>query len=150
MIAYRIAKKIYLSDLSGTGARINGGRWNQIGLPLVYTSSHLSLAALELLANQVRNLIDTTYGYIKISIPDDQVKHLSPDSLDSKWRLSPYHESTIQLGSDWIINQESLALAVPSAVLKQESNILINPMHSNYDTLVMLGTGDLQLDGRVV
>lgn len=150
MEVYRIAKKSYLSDLSGTGARLYGGRWNKIGLPLLYTSSHLSLAVLELLANHVRQLIDDSYGYIKLEIPDVNLKKLPLASLHSNWRISPYHESTIEIGSTWIQSHESLGLEVPSAVLTQEQNILINPLHKEFRVLTILDIGELSLDGRVV
>ena len=149
MIVYRIAKKAYLSDLTGTGARLYGGRWNKIGVPLIYTSSHLSLAVLELLANQVRQLVDDSFGYIKISIPDDQIKRIDLPALHQHWRLSPYHESTIQIGSSWAQHQDSLALKVPSAVLHQDDNVLINPLHSDIPLLEVLETGELYLDGRL-
>ena len=149
MEVYRIAKKSYLSDLSGTGAKLYGGRWNKVGLPLLYTSTHLSLAVLELLANQVRQLVDSSYGYIKLNVPDDQIKRLQATSLHPNWRLSPYHDSTIQLGSHWIQGQDSLALNVPSAVLAQEANILINPLHPSFNYIFVIETGELELDGRV-
>lgn len=149
MIVYRIAKKTYLSDLTGTGARLHGGRWNKIGVPLIYTSSHLSLAVLELLANQVRQLVDDSFGYIKISIPDNQIKRIDLPAIHPDWRLSPYHESTIQIGTSWAQIQDSLALQVPSAVLHQEDNVLINPLHPSFNSISIIETGELDLDGRV-
>ena len=81
MVVYRIAKKRYLSDLSATGARLYGGRWNRAGVPMIYSSSHLSLAVLELLANHNRHLVDDSFGYIKLSIPDHMTRTLDRDTL---------------------------------------------------------------------
>lgn len=150
MVVYRIAKKTYLSDLSGTGARLYGGRWNKVGVPLTYTSSHLSLAVLELLANQVRHLVNDSFGYIKLSIPDHMISIIDKDTLHQNWRISPYHDSTIQIGSNWAQHQNSLALKVPSAVLHHEDNILLNPLHPNTHSIEVLETGVLGLDGRLV
>ena len=150
MIVYRIAKQRYLSDMTGTGARLYGGRWNKVGLPLLYTSSHLSLAVLELLANHVRNLIDHTYGYVTIEVPDNQIKKIDLNTLHRDWRLSPYHDSTTQLGSRWIQHQESLALLAPSAALHQEHNLLINPLHPDNASIKIIDYGPLELDGRII
>ena len=51
MIIYRFAHKKFAGDLSGTGAKLNGGRWNFTGIPVVYSSEHISLGLLEILAN---------------------------------------------------------------------------------------------------
>lgn len=149
MVVYRIAKKTYLADLSGTGARLFGGRWNRIGLPLIYTSSYLSLAVLELLANQVRHLIDDSFGYIKLSVPDSKIITINKNTLHQDWRISPYHDSTIQIGSRWAQDQESLALTVPSAVLHHEDNLLLNPLHPDAPSIEILEIGVLGLDGRI-
>ncbi len=148
-IVYRIAKWAYLEDLSGTGARLYGGRWNQEGYPMLYTSQHLSLAVLELLANNVRKLVDDTYGYIGISIPHDTNHSIESAILTSTWRQSPYSEQTIMYGTNWLKSKASLALTVPSAVLAQENNILINPLHSDFSKLAIVEKGRLDLDGRV-
>ncbi len=150
MIVYRIAKEIYLNDISGTGAKLYGGRWNKEGLALLYTSQTLSLAVLELLANQVRRLVDDTYGYIAIEIPDSYPPVILDESdLPPDWRQNQYSEFTINTGSTWINSQESVAMAVPSAVLSQENNILINPSHPSFKKVKILSKGKLNLDGRI-
>lgn len=150
MIVYRITKKIYLNDITGAGAKLYGGRWNKEGLALLYTSENLSLAVLELLANQVRRLVDDTYGYIAIEIPDKETtQQLAESELPEEWRQNQYSEYTINKGSEWIIKQSSLALKVPSAVLAQENNILINPSHPDFKKIKIVTTGTLNLDGRV-
>lgn len=150
MKVYRIAKWQYLEDLSGVGAKLYGGRWNEEGIAMLYTSAHLSLAVLELLANQVRRLVDDTYGYICIEIPDHiPLRSIGTNDLASDWRSGQYSDQTTRMGTQWIKSQESLGLMVPSAVLAQEYNILINPSHSAYDQLVICETGQLELDGRV-
>lgn len=150
MIVYRITKKIYLDDISGIGAKLYGGRWNNEGLPLLYTSENLSLAVLELLANQVRRLVDDTYGYLSIEVPDKYTPTILAESdLPNDWRQHQYSEFTIREGSAWIRSQTSLAMAVPSAVLAQENNILINPLHKDFKKVKIVSKGELNLDGRV-
>lgn len=150
MLVYRIAKMKYLEDLTGTGARLYGGRWNHEGYEMLYTSENLSLAVLELLANQVRDLLDDTYGYIQIEIPDSNATlKFNPELLPTNWRNGIYAEETLQFGTNWLNQQSSLALQVPSAVLKQESNILINPNHPDAKTIRIATRGKLELDGRI-
>lgn len=150
MVVYRIAKKIYLNDISGVGAKLYGGRWNKEGLSLLYTSENLSLAVLELLANQVRRLVDDTYGYIAIEVPEKYKPEIIKESdLPKNWRQNQYSEFTINKGSEWITGQSSLTLSVPSAVLSQENNILINPTHQHFKKLKIVTIGELKLDGRV-
>lgn len=150
MIAYRIAKWNYLNDLSGQGAKLYGGRWNHEGIPALYSSCHLSLAVLELLANQIRKLVDSSYGYIAISIPDSiQIQHLNSIELSSSWREENYDQSTVNLGSEWLTSNSSLILSVPSAVLKQEQNYIINPKHADFKKLKIVERAKLELDGRI-
>jgi RES domain-containing protein len=150
MEVYRIAKKKYLNDISGFGAKLYGGRWNREGLQMLYTSAHLSLAVLEVLANQFRKKIDHRFGYITLNIPDKAILDLSDiGKLSENWRASQYSQQTIDFGSDWLLSQQSLALKVPSAVLEQESNILINPFHKDFNKLTVKNTAEVNLDGRV-
>ncbi len=51
MTVYRFTHKKFAGELSGTGARLVGGRWNPVGVSVVYTSESISLALLEVLAN---------------------------------------------------------------------------------------------------
>jgi len=150
MKVYRIAKWHYLDDLSGTGARLYGGRWNRVGSTVLYTSTHLSLAVLELLANHVRRLVDETYGYLTLEIPDS-IKNpvISINDLDNDWRSIQYSDQTVRIGSKWIQSKESLALMVPSAVLSQEHNVLINPSHESFEQIVVHDKRRLGLDRRV-
>lgn len=150
MIAYRIGKWKYLEDLTGIGAKLYGGRWNREGLPVLYASGHLSLAVLELLANQVRKLVDDTYGYIEIDIPEECSQYVyGLEDLDPKWRNEGYDQSTVDIGSEWLVERSSLLLSVPSAVLQQERNILINPHHPEFSKIRIKDKNRLELDGRV-
>jgi len=151
MRVFRIAKKIYLNDLSGMGAKIYGGRWNEVGLPLVYTADHLSLAVLEMLANQIRSLVDNTYGYIELEVPEKLItKTIKESNLGITWRQSHYNEQTVSIGTNWLLSQDSVAMSVPSAVLAQESNILLNPLHKDFNKIKTIREGELNLDGRLV
>jgi len=150
MKVYRIAKKQYLQDLSGIGAKLNGGRWNREGMQMLYTSEYLSLAVLEILANLFRKKLDNQFGYLELEIPDKSAIHYSAlSSLNESWRQSQYTQQTINIGTEWLFSQQSLALIVPSAVLTQEHNILINPFHKDFSKVKIVHTAEVNLDGRV-
>ncbi|MEE9438414.1 MAG: RES domain-containing protein [Saprospiraceae bacterium] len=150
MKVYRIARWANLEDLSGFGAEKYGGRWNAEGYSMLYTSINLSLAVLEILANTKRRLINEEYGYIEIEIPENvQIKTVKPISMPNFWRNASYSHDTISKGTDWIKSNSSLGLSVPSAVLSQERNILINPRHKDHQSLKITIKGKLNIDGRV-
>lgn len=149
MTVYRIAKWKFLEDLSGTGARLYGGRWNKIGFPVIYTSAHLSLSVLEILANTDTRIFNDTYGYISIQIPDGLITKLNINDLPTNWRKSPYISQTVNAGTNWLKSKGSLGLIVPSSVLHQETNVLINPMHPDFSEVKITFSGKVDLDGRI-
>ncbi len=108
----------------------NGGRWNQRGVALVYTSENRALATLEFVVHVslsvgLRNLSIGCY-----EIPDDLVPDQIPmEELPKKWRVYPAPPKLAEIGSAWAVAKRSLLLRVPSAIVPSEFNILINPKH---------------------
>lgn len=130
MKIFRITKPTYANDLSGSGAKLYGGRWNREGVPMIYTSSHISLAILEVLANTFNRKVLKSLVLVTLQIPGKDVALLETE-LPQTWNTHPYDSSTIEVGTEFIDSQKSLAISVPSAIVPQERNILINPLHSN-------------------
>ena len=73
MIVYRISKTKNIKDLSGTGARIFGGRWNNKGVSIIYASESRALATLEYLVHVPLSLMPTDLSLAAIKIPDSIV-----------------------------------------------------------------------------
>jgi RES domain-containing protein len=121
------------SDLTGKGAAIAGGRWNEKGTPTVYCASSISLAALEVLAHtsstgvHIRNLF-----LVEISIPS-RLLNAAPKRNASKlpiaWLASPPGRASVDVGQAWLAACKSVALRVPSIVVPEEFNIVLNPSH---------------------
>lgn len=114
----------------GEGARLHGGRWNHPGTPVVYTSSTLSLAALELFVNLQQDTVPDDLVALAASLPPGmEVEALDRTALPEDWRRYPALEAVKDLGTAW--QREGLLpiLEVPSAVVPQESNYLLNPAH---------------------
>lgn len=113
----------------GEGARLYGGRWNSIGVPMVYAAEHASLAALE-----VRVHIDTTrmrklYQCFAFQFDEDWMDFLRADDLPGNWRQEPAPPSLRQVGDHWVKSGTSAILAVPSVIIPNEHNYLLNPRH---------------------
>lgn len=151
MKIYRLIKTNFLHDLSGEGARLYGGRWNRRGDALLYFSSHLSLCVLELLTRMDYEFITEDYSFIEAEAPSTLITKLSENDMPSKnWRANPAISTTQDYGSNWIKEGKSLGMSVPSAVLPNEPNILINPSHPSISKLKVINRSVLHLDSRVL
>lgn len=150
MKIYRIAKKQYIKDLSGEGARLYGGRWNRRGDAMLYFSESLALATLEMLVHMDYQFVNNTFRYIEVALPDALISTLkSPSKVTSLWRENPPNSRTQDYGSKWLQANKSLGLRVPSAVLPNEFNMLINPSHQDFSKLKIVRSGQLDVDHRL-
>lgn len=127
---YRLCRERRAGNpLDGEGARLYGGRWNPKGVPMVYTGSTLSLATLEVLVHFAFDTAPSDYVAIRLRLPDGAIRDLDDDDLPSRWYEEPAPRACQALGGLWARSMESLALRVPSAVIRSERNVLINPLH---------------------
>lgn len=137
MHVYRIADRKYVADLSGTGARMFGGRWNRKGTPILYTSASRSLAILELLTHVSLHTLPPSLAMMSLDIPVGcSIEDLVAGSLPGDWFLSPPAEELAEMGTRWAQDNRSLALRVPSAIVREEFNILINPRHAEFGRII--------------
>ena len=131
MLAWRICKASHAEEpLSGEGARLFGGRWNLKGTPLVYTAGSQSLATLECLVHLELSELPKDYRVIGIELPDGLARRtLLPENLPTDWQAVPGPESLKRLGTDWIRTGQEAILLVPSVIIPDEWDILLNPAH---------------------
>ena len=128
MRVWRIASGRY-DPLDGEGARRVGGRWNSPGRPVVYASAHAALAVLEKLVWVDPEDVPDDLRLFEIEVPDDApVATLDVADLPADW-TGAGSPACAEIGDRWLAAGESLVLVVPSAVLKEERNVLINPRH---------------------
>lgn len=126
--------------LSGEGARRYGGRWNRKGVSVVYTSSTLSLAMLEMLVQDQPPRARCTM--IPVDIPSGlDIERLDVDLLPANWRDPAAVETLRRIGSDWTAGLTSAVLAVPGALIPVETNYLLNPRHPD---LAQITSGESQ------
>ena len=150
MLLYRIAKAEHIRDLSGTGARAYGGRWNHKGIPVVYTSESRSLAALEYLVHTNFTNLPDNLQIAGIEVPPDAL-HLEIPATDlpAGWRDYPPPLSLADIGTDWAKSGRSFLLKVPSAVMPRESNIIINCLHPDLRRIDIAEVEDFEFDRRL-
>lgn len=149
--AYRLVKNRYrASALSGEGARRYGGRWNLIGDSVIYFSESLGLATLEVLVHLPRNIKLPAYSFIQVQFKSTLMEIFSEKQLPRSWYLEKNQHKLQALGSTWLQEQRSAVLRVPSAIVRQECNYLINPLHPDFKHVDMIGVLPFKLDDRLL
>lgn len=132
---WRIAKhtaEYDATDLSGGGAKVAGGRWNSKGTPVVYAATSIALATLETLARLGDNISIRNAFLVKIHVPQTVWKTralVEAKDLPATWLAEPPGSTTIQYGDEWIAGMAEPVILVPSVIVPEEYNVLINPAH---------------------
>ena len=151
-LLYRLVKTKYKENpFDPTGAKRYGGRWNSKGVPVVYAADSPSLAALELLVHMHEVQILESFTLCSAECDDDQIMSLDTADLPDDWGADPAPTSTATIGDRWVSDGVSLALAVPSTIITQQSNFLINPGDPGFGALLESAqTVPFQFDGRLI
>jgi len=137
MRIWRICREIHAAEaFSGEGARRYGGRWNSRGVPMVYTSSSLALAAIEYFVHLEPNQAPADLVSISAALPDGEpVRTMQPTDLPEAWWTEESLPATRELGDEWTRSTSSLAILVPSVPIRSEWNMLMNPLHPHIKEL---------------
>ena len=145
-----IAPRWVESALSGEGARKYGGRWNSPGGSMVYLGGSRALTALEMLVHLTTPMSRAKpFRIIEVKIPTDLISVYPLKILPAGWRVQPPGRLTMEIGDDWLRAGSDLALRVPSVIVPEESNILINPLHPEFGQLEASATGNFSFDARL-
>lgn len=149
MIVYRIANSKHASDLSGTGAALYPGRWNKIGSAVLYTGISMEIALLE---NIVHNppLFYPQLDILTLRIPDDSISEFRTNDLPKNWFRFPAPTILSEMGQDWIEGGETVALKVPSSIIRSSSNIILNCRHPRYGEVEKLEHKKFDFDPRLI
>lgn len=135
--------------MTGEGARLYGGRWNSKGAAVVYLAENLPLAALEILVHtrSPEDLAD--YVKLPVSFESGFVETLSLDNLPQDWRSSPAPVSLKTMGDTWLKEKRSALLKVPSVVIPEAFNLLLNPLHPDMARIVVGEPEPFSFDERL-
>lgn len=150
MFAWRIAKAKRARDLSGVGAALDGGRWNDVDVPAVYMGLSPAICCLETFVH-TSQYPSLPLKLTRFKLPEDASLYLEPDTseLPPGWSAIPADRPSMALGSKWLLAQSHLGLIVPSAVLPLERNIVINPKHPGIADVVVDEVFDFMYDERM-
>jgi len=133
------------------GARLYGGRWNNKGIGIVYTSENRSLATVEYLVHVPISLIPGDLSIASIEIPNlIKPKVVLPGDLPNNWRDYPPPQELAEIGANWASSVDTLLLRVPSAVVENEFNILINPQHPDIKRITISKIEKFRFDTRLL
>ncbi len=147
MIIFRLAIEQFKDDLSGTGSKLFGGRWNFAGIAVLYATENISLSALEILVRADKNNIPPDYMLLKIEVPDSLLlTSISKSKLKKGWKEDLEYSQFI--GSEFIKNNSNLTLKVPSAIVDEEHNFIINPAHTDFKKVKIKSVSKFYFDKR--
>jgi RES domain-containing protein len=119
-------------DLSGEGAKLTGGRWNERDVPAVYTAESRALACLETMVHLNSGGLPLNRYLVEITIPAgvwDAREEYAASELPVGWDARPASRTSIKFGTDWLRSKRTPFLVVPSVIAPEETNLLINPQH---------------------
>lgn len=122
------------TDLRGIGAKLTGGRWNRQGTPMIYAASSIALACLETMVHLDANALPLNRYLVRVSIPDDVWNArtvLTHKNAAVGWDALPPGKVSLGVGTRWCEREENAILCVPSIVVPEELNVLINPRHAD-------------------
>jgi RES domain-containing protein len=150
MRIWRLSKERYASDaFSGEGARRFGGRWNSPGVPMVYTSTSLALAAIELFVHLDPSQAPLDLVSIAADLPEGEPSlRWEQAQLPPRWwsdALGPVRS----LGDQWARSQKSLSVFAPSVPIRGEWNVLVNPRHPGVAGLIVHPPEPFLFDARM-
>lgn len=127
--AWRLTKTKLLSGAwDGEGAKKSGGRWNSVGIAVVYTSGTLSLALVEVLVHVPSGILPA-YSAVRVDFDEAMVTAIERKELPASWRDHPPPPETRAIGDRWVAEGNSAVLRVPSVVVPSEFNYILNPLH---------------------
>ena len=148
MIVYRISNTLYSNDSSGSGAKKSGARWNSKGTAILYAAEHISLAVLEMLVNTQFRDYSIELDLLFFQLPDEAIiSEIKLAKLKSGWKED--FSYTKFIGDEFIKQKHSLILKVPSSIINEEHNFLINPLHPDFKKVKIIKTKSFWPDERL-
>ncbi|MES2517548.1 MAG: RES family NAD+ phosphorylase [Bacteroidota bacterium] len=141
--------------LSGKGAELTGGRWNPVGMPVVYTSRTVELASLEYLVHYFEGFPNSKLPDLlvaSIDISKEDILTIETEMLPKNWRISPAPKSLQVISNQWFKNRKFLALQIPTAVHSAQTelsyNVLLNPLHERMHDDIITKIEPFYFDSR--
>jgi RES domain-containing protein len=146
---WRIASAAH-AECDGEGARRHGSRWTPRGVPAVFTSATLSLAALERFVHTDSDLEPLDLVAISLDIGENiSIESVNVGDLPPDWRSFPAPPALAVIGEQWFRASRAPVLSVPSVVISHERNFLLNPTHREFTQIVIGHSEPFSFDPRM-
>lgn len=150
MRLWRIAARRHAA-LDGEGSRLYGSRWTPPGRLAIFASSSLALAALERLVHTDSDLPGVDLVKIAIDVPADlQWEEVRDTDLPPDWRVYPPPPALAGVGLAWLESARSAALWIPSVIVPDERNAILNPAHPDFSRISAAPAETFAFDARLV
>ena len=147
MLIFRICLDNWASELKASGLP---ARWNSKGKLVIYTAENRSLACLENLVHRGGLGDNRLFKILSIPIPVSiKINEVTQKQLPKDWQKYSNYSLCQKIGDQWIENLSSLILKVPSSIVPQEYNFLINPLHKEFERIKIVSVEDFIFDGRL-
>lgn len=146
---WRIAQRKYALDKLCAGAQRFGGRWNPVGMPALYCGTTIAICSLEKFVHVGSGPIPPLV-LVAVDLPDAApIEHIAPADLPPGWDDVPTSASAQAFGGHWLATGQALGLVVPSAILPEESNVILNPAHPTYAQVKLTVVRPFSFDQRM-
>ncbi len=149
MIVYRIGKTKHANDLNGEGSKLFGGRWNHKLTPCIYTSESRALALLEYTVNINIEEIPRALSITTFEIPTTGIQLITEAKLPGDWKRVPAPSSTKDFGTNLLKTSVNFIFKIPSSVITEEHNYILNPLHSDSKHFKIVDIRDFVYDVRI-
>lgn len=145
MILWRISN---YATLDGRGGLLASARWHTQGRPIVYLAQSPAGALAEVLVHLELDVesLPKTYKLLKVDAPDDMA--IAQPNLPSGWEANPTLTRTV--GDEWLASRATPLMRVPSVIVPETSNFLLNPMHPEALRVKVLSHTDYPWDERLL
>jgi RES domain-containing protein len=146
---WRIAQRKHALDKLCAGTALYGGRWNPVGMPALYGGTSIAIASLEKLVHVGATPLPPLL-LVAIDIPDDTAIY-DPGiaGLPAGWDAMPTSAAAQAFGGAWLAKGTELAMKVPSAIVPEEANVILNPHHPDYAKVVLSIVRPFTFDARL-
>ena len=150
MLAWRIAKKVYALDRVGMGARLVGGRWNSAGVAVVYAGLSPEIASLEKLVHTSDFLpIDLVLVEMNLPVQVSLYQKFTIGDLPVGWDSLPSSAAAQVIGDSFVKEGRYLGMVVPSVIMPEANNIVLNPNHPKFKSVTMKIIRSFEFDSRL-
>jgi len=154
---WRIASHRWALDRTGQGMAINGGRWNPIGIPAIYAAESIALASLEKWVHLAGVMPATPLALVSVEVPVDAgpIVEIPAQDLPDNWATMPSSEEAAAVGKSWLTPDDrgshpALGITVPSVIVPESRNLVLNPGHPGMARVTFSIVRDFVFDGRLL